>query len=119
MIYILFPDSSQNTNPKNVKKVSKLPKHLNTENRNIASFEPLVKPHELKSQLPITDSIATLVKNTRREIHDIIHKKSDKLLFIVGQCSVHDIDDFQLRSQIKTHSRKGKRQNFNSDACLF
>ena len=89
---MLFPDSSQNTNPAKLSKPPKLPKHLETDNQNIASFEPLVKPDELKSRLPITDSIATLVKNTRREIHDIIHKKSDKLLFIVGPCSVHDID---------------------------
>ena len=41
---MLFPDSSQNTNPAKMSKVSKLPKHLNTENRNIASFEPLVNP---------------------------------------------------------------------------
>ena len=117
---MLFSDSSQNTKLSKVSKVPKLPKHLDTDNRNITSFEPLIKPDELKSGLPITDSIATLVKNTRREIHDIIHKKSDKLLFIVGPCSVHDIDQgFKLRPQIKTHSRKGKRQNFNSDACLF
>ena len=109
---MLFPDSSQNTNPakmSKVSKVSKLPKHLDTENRNIASFEPLVKPDELKSQLPITDSIATLVKNTRREIHDIIHKKSDKLLFIVGPCSVHDIDQaFNYGRRLKHIAEKVK-----------
>ena len=44
---MLFPDSSQNTKLSKVSNSSKLPKHLDTENQNIVSFEPLVKPDQL------------------------------------------------------------------------
>jgi len=40
--------------------------------------------------LPINPNITKLILETRKEIEDIIQRKSDKLLFIVGPCSIHD-----------------------------
>jgi 3-deoxy-7-phosphoheptulonate synthase len=62
------------------------------ENTNIISFEQLVRPDVLHQKIPTTLSIQKLVTNTRQEICDIIAGKSRKKLFIVGPCSIHDID---------------------------
>ena len=72
------------------------------ENINISSFKPLIQPINLKKQLPITNIINNLVNQTRKEIADIIHKKSNKKLFIVGPCSIHDVDQaFEYAKELK------------------
>ena len=60
------------------------------ENKNVASFIKLEKPVYFKTTLPINPNITKLILETRKEIEDIIQRKSDKLLFIVGPCSIHD-----------------------------
>lgn len=72
------------------------------ENVNISSFEPLIQPIILKNMLPITQKVSYLVNQTRTEISDIIHKRSNKKLFIVGPCSIHDIDQaFEYAKELK------------------
>lgn len=31
-----------------------------------------------------------LIKQTRSRIHDILHGKDDRLLVVIGPCSIHD-----------------------------
>jgi len=61
------------------------------ENANIESFEELVKPHILREKYPTTELIRKLVISTRGEIKNIITGTSKKKLFIVGPCSIHNI----------------------------
>ena len=63
------------------------------ENTKIISFQPLIKPNKLKEELPITESIQNLVINTRQEIRNIISGKSNRKLFIIGPCSIHNVDE--------------------------
>ena len=59
-------------------------------NKNIDSFLKLEPPSYFLKTLKITKDIEDLILRTRGEIEDIINKKSKKLLFIVGPCSIHD-----------------------------
>jgi 3-deoxy-7-phosphoheptulonate synthase len=61
-------------------------------NKNIDSFLKLEPPSYFLKTLKITKDIEDLILRTRGEIEDIINKKSKKLLFIVGPCSIHDSD---------------------------
>jgi 3-deoxy-7-phosphoheptulonate synthase len=61
-------------------------------NTNIKEFKPLIKPNQLRDILPIDNNIQKFVVQSRKQIQDIIHKKSNKKLFIVGPCSIHDVD---------------------------
>ena len=61
-------------------------------NTNIQEFKPLIKPNQLNDILPIDTATQNFVIKSRTEIQDIIHKKSNKKLFIVGPCSIHDVD---------------------------
>ena len=47
-------------------------------------------PALLEEELPLDDARATLVARTRREIEAIIAGTDDRLLVVVGPCSIHD-----------------------------
>lgn len=49
-------------------------------------------PAKLKSEYPITESAAALVAQTRDRIRQILRKEDDRLLVIVGPCSIHDVN---------------------------
>ncbi len=60
------------------------------ENRNIRSYEKLVTPEALSLSLPITKKVGSLVQDTREEIRRIICGNSQRMLFVVGPCSIHN-----------------------------
>ena len=58
----------------------------NIEDRNIVEMNRLVKPHILKSELPITDSIENFVIKSRQTIENIINGtliKNSNLIIIL------------------------------------
>jgi len=63
------------------------------ENINIDTFQPLVKPHTLKLIYPSSTEIQRLVEKTRSEICSIIDGTSNKKLFIIGPCSIHNVEE--------------------------
>ena len=72
------------------------------ENSNIQSFQPLINPKTLKLVYPRSDKVATLVTNTRDEISKILSGESNKKLFIVGPCSIHNVEQaYTYERQLK------------------
>ena len=61
-----------------------------TENLNINSFTPLITPRALKAKYPLTGRAEQTVVAGRRAAQDILHGEDDRLLVVVGPCSVHD-----------------------------
>lgn len=59
-------------------------------NLNIDSFTPLETPKQFTDRLPVTPEISETVTKGRQEILDIVTDKDDRLLLIVGPCSIHD-----------------------------
>ncbi|MFA5905913.1 MAG: 3-deoxy-7-phosphoheptulonate synthase [Desulfobacula sp.] len=59
---------------------------------NVKAFKPLISPAAIKKELPITDDIAKIVINARKDVEAILQKKDTRLLVIAGPCSIHDID---------------------------
>ena len=51
---------------------------------------PLVPPVALMERLPLTDSAADFVAHTRQAIVDILQGQDDRLVVVVGPCSIHD-----------------------------
>ena len=56
----------------------------------IAQAQPLIAPADLADELPLTDPQAELVDSSRRTIENILAGNDNRLLAIVGPCSVHD-----------------------------
>ena len=61
------------------------------DNQHVIEIKALPSPRTMKTKLPITDQAATLVVETREAIRRILHGEDrDRLLVIVGPCSIHD-----------------------------
>ena len=57
----------------------------------ISHLGPLLPPCCLLEQLPLTAPIAEVVHNGRAQVASIVNGLDDRLVCIVGPCSVHDI----------------------------
>ncbi|WP_448561412.1 3-deoxy-7-phosphoheptulonate synthase [Trichothermofontia sp.] len=57
----------------------------------VVETRPLISPETLHQELPITDIAANLVSETRDRICNILQNEDQRLLVIVGPCSVHDV----------------------------
>ncbi len=55
-----------------------------------SKFTPLPSASELKMMHPTPEAIVEQVTAARLEISDIIHGRDDRLLLVVGPCSIHD-----------------------------
>ena len=62
----------------------------NTDDIRIDEIRQLLPPSLLLSELPILESSAQLINSTRSEIDSVLTGLSDKLLVVVGPCSIHD-----------------------------
>lgn len=63
---------------------------INLINRRIDEELPLVVPEKLLGELPLSEDAAQTVLRGRRAAVDILNKADDRLLVIVGPCSLHD-----------------------------
>ncbi len=61
-----------------------------TSDLRIRTSRPLLSPAILEEDLPLTESGAVLVDTARHAIGEILHGRDDRLLAIVGPCSIHD-----------------------------
>ncbi|MDO5687110.1 MAG: 3-deoxy-7-phosphoheptulonate synthase AroG [Neisseria sp.] len=62
----------------------------NTDDTRIREIKELLPPIAHLYELPISETAAHLVYDTRHEIAEIIHGRDDRLLLIIGPCSIHD-----------------------------
>ena len=63
-----------------------------TDDLKISSMKELISPSDLIKQLPMTDKAITTVVKTRSDIIDILNGKDERLILVVGPCSIHDVD---------------------------
>jgi len=65
---------------------------LATDDVRVLEVKPLVKPAELLSRLQESTVSTQNILKTRGAIHHILHQGDDRLLVIVGPCSIHDTE---------------------------
>ena len=61
-----------------------------TSNLRVSEFTPLPTPQELMAELPLEARMAEVVGRGRDEVRAIMDGVDDRLLVIVGPCSIHD-----------------------------
>jgi 3-deoxy-7-phosphoheptulonate synthase len=61
-----------------------------TNNLRIVSSKVVIPPIFLEEELPLTDSASRTVFEARRQIVDLLNGEDDRLLVVVGPCSIHD-----------------------------
>jgi 3-deoxy-7-phosphoheptulonate synthase len=62
-----------------------------TDDLRIREIKELLPPSAVLSHFPITRNAAKTVYETRQAIHRILHGADDRLLVIMGPCSIHDV----------------------------
>jgi 3-deoxy-7-phosphoheptulonate synthase len=61
-----------------------------TENLNVAEFELMPSPDEVKARIPLTETAARSVLQGRRTLEAILDGSDRRLFAVVGPCSIHD-----------------------------
>ena len=61
-----------------------------TDDLRIKEIKELLPPAEVLRDFPVTQNAAKTVWETRQAIHRILHGADDRLLVIMGPCSIHD-----------------------------
>ncbi|MFC4945898.1 3-deoxy-7-phosphoheptulonate synthase [Pseudonocardia sp. GCM10023141] len=68
---------------------------------------PLLPPSRLRHELPIAEPVARTVMRTRTEVADILDGNDDRLLVVVGPCSIHDPDAaLDYAARLAAHAEK-------------
>ena len=50
----------------------------------------VITPYQLMQEAPLGPNIIQSVFDSRDRVSKILHKKDDRLLIIIGPCSIHD-----------------------------
>jgi len=59
---------------------------------NIAAHQVLEPPAAFKARLPVSGTAAASVQQGRQAVKDILNRRDDRLLLVLGPCSIHDVD---------------------------
>lgn len=59
-------------------------------NRRVVEIEPLPTPAQVLADMPLSETAQRVVVESRDAIRGVLHGRDDRLLVIVGPCSVHD-----------------------------
>lgn len=63
-----------------------------TDDVRVLEIKPLIKPAALLSRLQESPASTQNILKTRAAIHQILHQGDDRLLVIIGPCSIHDTE---------------------------
>ena len=63
-----------------------------TDDIRIQSTRVVLPPVFLEEEMPMTESASLTVSRTRAEVGEILRGKDDRLLVVVGPCSIHDTE---------------------------
>ncbi len=64
--------------------------HFKVDDVRIREIKELAPPSHLLREFPCSEKIEELTYTTRQAIHRILHGGDDRLLVIIGPCSIHD-----------------------------
>ena len=82
--------------------------------RRIAGIQPLHPPEVLRDELPLTEAAAAVVVASREAVTDVLDGRDDRLLVIVGPCSVHD----PAAGLEYAHRLAGLASDLGRDLCI-
>lgn len=85
------------------------------EDTRVYGYDPLLPPQILQSEIPAPPSAIQTVRSGRNKAIEIIEQRDDRLLVIVGPCSIHDPETaLEYATQLKAISDK-----LSSDLCII
>ncbi|HWD40314.1 MAG TPA: 3-deoxy-7-phosphoheptulonate synthase [Fimbriimonas sp.] len=70
-----------------------------TDDLRIIETRPLIPPAILHEELPVTERASELIFTARRAIADIVHGRDQRVMAVVGPCSIHDVDAARIYAE--------------------
>ena len=61
-----------------------------TDDLRIAAMKKLMRPAELLAEIPVDPEVASTVADGRSGIQRVLHGENDRLVVVIGPCSIHD-----------------------------
>ncbi|MDI9332388.1 MAG: 3-deoxy-7-phosphoheptulonate synthase [Alphaproteobacteria bacterium] len=82
-----------------------------TDDVRIAAVRPLITPALLEETLPAQPHHLALVERSRTEISDLLNGRDDRLLVLVGPCSIHDHEQAMAYARLLQAQAKELKQD--------
>jgi hypothetical protein len=64
--------------------------YYQTDDVRIENLKPLIPPAILMEEYPLSEGGSAMVARTRSAVVDCLHGRDDRLVVVVGPCSIHD-----------------------------
>ncbi|MBB2752283.1 UNVERIFIED_ORG: 3-deoxy-7-phosphoheptulonate synthase [Rhizobium aethiopicum] len=77
----------------------------------ILEITPLTKPADIIAEIPRTVAVSETVTSNRHAIHRILEGEDDRLIVVIGPCSIHD----PAAAREYAERLREQRQRFSSD----
>lgn len=86
-----------------------------TDDLRVTAIDPLISPAILIYEYPVSDKAAETVSRARQEAQNILAGNDDRLLVLVGPCSIHD-----TKAALEYASRlRGEIERLKEDLCII
>jgi 3-deoxy-7-phosphoheptulonate synthase len=63
---------------------------MSTSNINVNTIESIYPPYSIKNKLPISSELSEKITEWRNTVSNIVNGKDNRIISIVGPCSIHD-----------------------------
>jgi len=80
--------------------------NVSTDDLRIRDIRELITPEALMREHSRTEQVSTTVSRARRSLHQILHRRDDRVAVVVGPCSIHDIESAREYAQRLVEQRK-------------
>lgn len=77
----------------------------NTDDLRIVELKEVKAPEVIHKQFPSTDKAQITIQNARQEIHNILIGEDDRLIVVMGPCSIHDVQAAKEYAELIKTSR--------------
>ena len=75
---------------------------------------PLASPRELREEMPVSDVHAEVLLRGRADVAGVLRGDDDRLLVVVGPCSIHDVDaSYEYAERLSQEAAE-----FSEDLCI-
>ena len=79
---------------------------LRTDDLRIRDIRELITPEDLAREFPCSEHAAEVVGDARHAVHRILHGQDDRLVVVIGPCSIHDIAAAREYAALLQHERE-------------
>ncbi|MBE9527171.1 MAG: 3-deoxy-7-phosphoheptulonate synthase AroG [Proteobacteria bacterium] len=78
----------------------------NTDDLRIVEIQEVIVPEAIHKQFPSTENAQKTIADARQEIHNILSGEDDRLIVVIGPCSIHDVKAAKEYAELIKTSRE-------------